>query len=378
MAHRLAALTGGATHVTPRRPAPATTRPDGPDEDPAAATPGPWRERRWRATGAGAGPVPHAVGTVPPRHVAARPAAPADAAPWPDRPSSATTATGTGWTPRADGPRPVGGSDGDHAHRPAPVDPRGGASAATAARPATVDALADAARRVGPPSGDVPGPPPGRVRWAVAPRVAAVAALAVVLLAGGVALRASTAPQGAPVELPRPRASAGADGARAADAPAATPDASAPTAVVHVVGAVGAPGVVTLPADARVADALAAAGGSTPDADLTAVNLARTVVDGEQLRVPRAGEVVAAPPPPAGGADPGAAPGAGTGPVGGAVDLNTADLAALDSLPGVGPVLAQRILDRRAEAPFTSVDELDDVSGIGPAVLERLRPWVRV
>ncbi|QCB95239.1 ComEA family DNA-binding protein [Cellulomonas shaoxiangyii] len=262
-------------------------------------------------------------------------------------------------------------------------------------RAATLDALADAAGRVGPPPGEDPGRPPGAdparprgsTRWAVAPRAAAAAALAVTLLAGGVALRASTAPEGVPVELPRPRATAaGAERTAAAGeatppggTPAAgvtpTPAASGAPAVVHVVGAVAAPGLVTVPVDARVADAVAAAGGSTPDADLAAVNLARTVVDGEQLHVPRVGEV----PAPSAGA-PGTGDEAASGGTGGAgtVDLNTADLATLDGLPGVGPVLAQRILDRRARAPFTSVDELDDVSGIGPAVLERLRPLVRV
>lgn len=251
----------------------------------------------------------------------------------------------------------------------------------------TRDALADAAARVRPETAGAPPAEPrprGAVRWAVAPRVAAVAAVAVALLAGGVALRASTVPHAAPVEVPAPRPAAssatpGTAGDPAAGLPPAGASPAAPAAaVVHVVGAVGAPGVVTVAADARVADALAAAGGAAPDADLGAVNLARTVVDGEQLRVPRAGEAPAPPvaAPDGGGTTSGA--GSGAGAAGSAVDLNTADLATLDTLPGVGPVLAQRILDRRAEAPFTSVDELDDVSGIGPAVLERLRPLVRV
>jgi competence protein ComEA len=131
--------------------------------------------------------------------------------------------------------------------------------------------------------------------------------------------------------------------------------------VVHVVGAVAAPGVVRLPFGARVVDALSAAGGAAPDADLARVNLARVLVDGEQIQVPRPGDP--APEAPTAGA----APGDGT------LDLNTASLAQLDGLPGVGPVLAQRIVDRR---PFASVDELDEVSGIGQALLERLRPLV--
>uniref|UniRef100_UPI0028121D6A ComEA family DNA-binding protein n=1 Tax=Cellulomonas sp. TaxID=40001 RepID=UPI0028121D6A len=182
-------------------------------------------------------------------------------------------------------------------------------------------------------------------------------------------LRASTAPRGAPVEVPRPTASAApADTA----APAVPTQAPAGRVVLHVVGAVGAPGLVTLPTDARVADAVTAAGGAAADADLGALNLARTVVDGEQIQVPRAGEAAPAP-------APGTTHGAGApAPVAGLLDLNSADAAALDALPGVGPVLAERILERRAQAPFTSVDELDEVSGIGPAVLERLRPLVRV
>ncbi|QGQ19001.1 ComEA family DNA-binding protein [Cellulomonas sp. JZ18] len=210
---------------------------------------------------------------------------------------------------------------------------------------------------------------PVRFRWAVTPRAAAVAGLAVALLAGGVALRASTAPRTDAVEVLRPTASSTSPDAVGTPTAPAAPGAG--TAVVHVVGAVGAPGLVTLPADARVADAVAAAGGGTDGADLAALNLARVVVDGEQLHVPRQGEA----PAPAGaeGVAPPAAPSADA-----RVDLNTADAAALDALPGVGPVLAQRILERRARGPFTSVDELDDVSGIGPAVLERLRPLVRV
>ena len=121
-------------------------------------------------------------------------------------------------------------------------------------------------------------------------------------------------------------------------------------------------------------------------ADLAALNLARVVVDGEQLHVTRPGEVV----PPAPGAGSGGITGGGGGGSGGggtgggagggaaaAVSLNTADLSALDSLPGVGPVLAQRILDWRAEyGRFTSVDELGEVSGIGDKLLAQLRPRV--
>ena len=143
--------------------------------------------------------------------------------------------------------------------------------------------------------------------------------------------------------------------------------------VVDVVGQVGRPGLVSLPAGSRVADAITAAGGATPEADVSLLNQARLVIDGEQIRVPRPGEVIAAAP---AAAAPGAAGGAGGG-VGALVSLNSADLATLDGLPGVGPVLAQRILDWRSEhGRFTSVDELGEVSGIGDKLMSQLRPRV--
>lgn len=175
---------------------------------------------------------------------------------------------------------------------------------------------------------------------------------------------------------PSPPATAGPGGASATSGPWS----------VHVVGAVASPGVVTVQPGARVADAIEAAGGLTKQADTRAVNLARAVADGEQIIVLKPGESPPAassvPVPPAtapvpestltasGSASPGTQQ---------QVDLNSADLAALDSLPGVGPVLAQRIIDWRTEhGRFSSVDELGEVSGIGDKVLERLRPKVRV
>ncbi|MDQ6715630.1 MAG: helix-hairpin-helix domain-containing protein, partial [Actinomycetota bacterium] len=132
------------------------------------------------------------------------------------------------------------------------------------------------------------------------------------------------------------------------------------------------PGVVTVTPGSRVVDAIALAGGPLADADIQRVNLARVVNDGEQITVPRPGDVM-----PASGV--GALPGAGGESIGAPVDLNRADLAALDSLPGVGPVLGQRILDwRSAHGRFTSVDELGEVSGIGQKLLEQVRPKVRV
>jgi competence protein ComEA len=163
--------------------------------------------------------------------------------------------------------------------------------------------------------------------------------------------------------------------------PAVTPAGSAPatttsapsavsaggTVVVSVVGQVGSPGLATLPAGSRVADALAAAGGLLPGADPAAVNAAALLIDGQQIAVGVPGAAA----PPAGGS--------GAGAPGALLDLNSATAADLDALPGIGPVLAQRIVDHRtAHGPFTSVDQLDDVSGIGPAIYADLVQRVRV
>jgi competence protein ComEA len=151
-------------------------------------------------------------------------------------------------------------------------------------------------------------------------------------------------------------------------------------ALVHAAGAVVAPGVHVVAVGARVADVLVAAGGPTPDADLDRVNLAAPVVDGQRLYVPRRGE--AAPPVvgDGGGGGPGSASTGATGLGGGGpIDLNSADVDALDALPGVGPSTASAIVQHReANGPFTSVDELLDVRGIGPAKLDALRELVTV
>lgn len=134
---------------------------------------------------------------------------------------------------------------------------------------------------------------------------------------------------------------------------------------VHVLGAVSAPGLYVLRADARLVDAVAAAGGTTDAADLGAVNLARTLTDGEQIVVPEIG-----------GADPSSGSAVPEDP---RIDLNAADQAALESLPRIGPALAQRILAWREEnGSFRSVDDLLAVPGIGEKLLEGIRDAVRV
>ncbi|GAA1692518.1 hypothetical protein GCM10009808_07070 [Microbacterium sediminicola] len=144
---------------------------------------------------------------------------------------------------------------------------------------------------------------------------------------------------------------------------ATTVEIAEPSLYVHVSGAVTAPGLYLLPPGARVVDAVAAAGGFSEDADRAAVNLARSVSDGEQLVVLREGEV--------------AGPQTGTGD--GLVNLNTADIAALDTLPGIGPAIAQRIIDWREDnGRFTSVEDLLAVSGIGAKLLAGIRDMVGI
>lgn len=137
-----------------------------------------------------------------------------------------------------------------------------------------------------------------------------------------------------------------------------------PRLFVHVVGAVRRPGLFRLKEGARVADAVERAGGPTRRADLSAVNLAAPLADGQQVIVPR--RVPGGTARPADASQPGAK-----------VSLAAATVEELDELPGIGPVTAQKIVDwRTAHGPFRSVDELDDVPGIGPARIEQLRDLV--
>jgi competence protein ComEA len=175
-----------------------------------------------------------------------------------------------------------------------------------------------------------------------------------------------------------------ADGAPGANtgtmSPTADPVASTGSVIVDVTGQVRRPGVYELPLGARVIDAIQRAGGPKEHAELAVLNLAAPLTDGQQVVVPKPGQVVSpgvVPTAPVPGAAPGLAPGApGSGEL---INVNTADALTLEDLPGIGPVLSQTIVQHRTEhGPFTSVDQLEDVSGIGPATLEKLRPLVTV
>ena len=295
-----------------------------------------------------------------------------------------------------------------------------------------VGRILDQARRAEPPVEDAVWPdewPPGTAggpdpddrrradgsgfasgpRWQVpvpAAIAAAVLALLVVGLAAILLLRGPSPGSAVPARAPAPLGGlptglTGASGAATEPAisggtanpevtvgatgdPAAPGSAAAGQLRVYVVGQVRHPGVVTLTAGARVEDAVQAVGGATEKADLAVMNLARKVVDGERIVVPKPGEKVPTADPVA---DPGAAgAGAGSGDAGSGaavpgspVDLNTATVAQLDALPGVGPVIAGRIVAWRQEnGRFTSVDDLSEVQGIGDATMARHRPLVRV
>ncbi|MEV0794317.1 helix-hairpin-helix domain-containing protein [Kribbella sp. NPDC050459] len=265
--------------------------------------------------------------------------------------------------PRPDHPRP------DHPHTDAPRTDRLGPEDARGdpSRPELprLDRLRDA-------------------RWTLAPRHIAVLAVLLVLGLTWVAwtflrarpepipdTRPTTATAGSPVAQPNPTrqqptpTQPGAS--QSPQTPGATP--TQPPVVVHVAGKVRRPGLIKAPPGSRVADVLTLAGGPLRGVDLTSLNLARQVTDGEQIIVgqPAPTNQLPSPTPP----DPTTTPNT-------PVNLNTATLAELDALPGVGPVLAQRILDYRTQnGPFTTVDQLREVPGVGPKKFDSLRPHVR-
>lgn len=193
-------------------------------------------------------------------------------------------------------------------------------------------------------------------------RVLVVSLLAVAIAAGAVYFLARR-PQPAPITISTP-------------IPSPTPvptDPPTPAPLrVYVTGAVRRPDVYLLPPMSIVKDAVAAAGGPTADADLERINLALQLVDQQQIYVPRQGEDV---PPVVAPANPGNAPAAESGPI----DINTATLEELDTLPGVGPAIAQRIIDYRNEnGPFGAIEEIMNVKGIGPATFEKFKDQIAV
>lgn len=194
--------------------------------------------------------------------------------------------------------------------------------------------------------------------------------VAVTVVAGGAWLLVRTPRPAAEATLP---VTAGSVPASTLAVPSTTPPPASGVFVVHVAGAVIAPGVYDVLGPARVVDAIDAAGGAAPEAELDSLNLAAPLVDGQRVYVPVVGEVVpavdsAADAPVTGGTEP-------TGPL----DLNSATAADLERLPGVGPATATAIVEHRdRHGPFASVDDLTDVRGIGPAKLAAIRDLVRV
>ena len=229
-------------------------------------------------------------------------------------------------------------------------------------------------------------PGPARAAGAVADRgvtgqhVAVVGLLVAALVTGAAWWVLDARPQtrvATPQQVSPPAPPVGTPPTGTATEPSTGPAGTAPgepaeaTVVVDVTGRVRSPGLVTLPAGSRVADALESAGGVRPQVDLSTLNLARLLVDGEQILVGAQAAPWPSEAPPATSTVPGVpvAP----------VDLNTATMVELETLPGIGPVTAQSILDWRvANGGFTTVDELIEVDGIGEVTLADLRDLVTV
>ncbi len=188
----------------------------------------------------------------------------------------------------------------------------------------------------------------------------------VVLGVGGLALTNQTRPAAIIIEPPPPT-----------PPPTMTPMPG--PIVVYANGQVAQPGLYELPADARVVDLIEMAGGFTAQAQQDVVNLALPLSDGMQIRVPAAGESGNMPPPVVSGANLAESPGGGMVAAAALVNINLADERELQVLPGVGPAMAQRIIEyRETNGPFASIEEITNVSGIGPTRLEQLRDLITV
>lgn len=210
-------------------------------------------------------------------------------------------------------------------------------------------------------------------------QIIAYVAVAVVVVAVGVrylVLPRDAGPSAAEAVVLAPVASPSSATAVAEGSPAAT---AAPDVMVYVCGAVRSPGVVRLPDGARVTDALEMAGGPTAKAELAAVNLAAPVSDGQQILVPERGAAVAVAPASGGATGSSAAGASGAAAPGALIDINSASLEELDTLDGVGPSTAQKIIDyRAANGGFKTIEEIKNVPGIGDAKFAAMQDSITV
>lgn len=148
---------------------------------------------------------------------------------------------------------------------------------------------------------------------------------------------------------------------------------TATVVVVHVVGEVKEPGVYDLPANSRVTDAIEAAGGATKDADLTSINLARVLFDGEQIFISNINSAVT----PSTSSSSSSSSGSSSSNPAGRININMANAAQLDQLPGIGPVIAGRIVEyRNQNGPFRQLTDLKQVSGIGDAIYDKIKDLI--